>query len=103
MRQAAARSCGQVDDALLVDPDLSRVFGGHDGRPPVGGPWRWAKERSDALRHYISLIENIGIFVSKTTGEKIPLSDMRGAFFQDEFAPFIVLNSRDALSAQIPA
>lgn len=59
------------------------------------------RKRSDVLKYYISLAEDLGIYICKTTGQKIFVEEMRGIYFNDKFSPFICINSRDAISAQI--
>ena len=54
------------------------------------------------LSYLISMAEDRGIFVGKTISyHRISVEKMRGLFISNDFAPFIVLNRADALSAQI--
>jgi len=60
--------------------------------------------RSEALKHWINAVEELGIFVSQAGNmqyEKIGLEEARGFVLTDEFAPFIFLNYQDAKVAQI--
>ncbi len=54
------------------------------------------------LSYLIGKAEDKGIFVGKTISyHMIDVEKMRGLFIANDFAPFIVLNRADALSAQI--
>ncbi|MEK7541296.1 MAG: ImmA/IrrE family metallo-endopeptidase [Patescibacteria group bacterium] len=54
------------------------------------------------LSYLIDKAENKGIFVGKTISyHRIEVEKMRGLFVASDYAPFIVLNRADALSAQI--
>ena len=54
------------------------------------------------LSYLIGKAEDKGIFVGKTISyHRIGVEKMRGLFISNDFAPFIVLNRADALSAQI--
>jgi Zn-dependent peptidase ImmA (M78 family) len=58
--------------------------------------------RKETLNYLISKIEDHGVFVGKTISyHKLVVDDMRGLFISNDYCPFIVLNRRDALSAQI--
>jgi Zn-dependent peptidase ImmA (M78 family) len=58
--------------------------------------------RKKTLEYLISLAENQGIFVGKTVSYiKIDVKDMRGLFISNDYCPYIILNRRDATSAQI--
>jgi Zn-dependent peptidase ImmA (M78 family) len=58
--------------------------------------------RKDVLNYLIKKAENFGIFVGKTISYyKIDVQDMRGLFISNDYCPFIILNRRDAISAQI--
>jgi len=58
--------------------------------------------RRDALRYLIQKAEKQGIFVGKTISHhKIDIEDMRGLFISNDYCPFIIINRKDALSAQI--
>ncbi|MFA5095700.1 MAG: XRE family transcriptional regulator [Candidatus Paceibacterota bacterium] len=60
------------------------------------------KKREDALNYLIKKAEAKGIFVGKTISyHKIKTDDMRGLFISNDYCPFIILNRRDSLSAQI--
>lgn len=63
---------------------------------------RGANARKEALNFLINKAENKDIFVGKTVAyHKLDVDDMRGLFISNDYCPFIVLNRRDALSAQI--
>lgn len=54
------------------------------------------------LSYLIHKAEEKGIFVGKTISyHRIKVEKMRGLFVANDFAPFVVLNRADALSAQI--
>ncbi|MCK5027321.1 MAG: ImmA/IrrE family metallo-endopeptidase [Candidatus Pacebacteria bacterium] len=58
--------------------------------------------RRNALKYLIKKAENKGIFVGKTISyHNIDVDDMRGLFISNDYCPYIVLNRKDALSAQI--
>jgi len=58
--------------------------------------------RKDALNYLIEKAESEGIFVGKTISyHRLEADDLRGLFISNDYCPFIVLNRRDALSAQI--
>ncbi len=58
--------------------------------------------RKKVLKYLIEKAENNGIFVSKTISyHRIEVKEMRGLFISNDYCPFIVLNRRDSLSAQI--
>lgn len=58
--------------------------------------------RAKTLSYLISQAESKGIFVGKTIAHiKIEVNSMRGLFISNDYCPFIVLNRRDAQSAQI--
>lgn len=58
--------------------------------------------RKKALEYLIARAENHGIFVGKTVSYiKITVKDMRGLFISNDYCPYIILNRRDATSAQI--
>lgn len=63
------------------------------------------KEISDqkqALRYLIAKAEAKRIFVGKTIADhRIRVEDMRGLFISHDYCPFIVLNRKDAVAAQI--
>ncbi|MDP3043501.1 MAG: ImmA/IrrE family metallo-endopeptidase [bacterium] len=61
-----------------------------------------ANSRKEVLNYLIKKAENFGIFVGKTISyHRIDVQDMRGLFISNDYCPYIVLNRRDALSAQI--
>jgi Zn-dependent peptidase ImmA (M78 family)/transcriptional regulator with XRE-family HTH domain len=58
--------------------------------------------RKNALNYLIKKAELGGIFVGKTVAHhRLEVDDLRGLFVSNDYCPFIVLNRRDALSAQI--
>jgi len=58
--------------------------------------------RKDTLDYLIEEAEKQGIFVGKTISyHRLEVDDLRGLFVSNDYCPFIVLNRRDALSAQI--
>jgi len=58
--------------------------------------------RRNALNYLIQKAESKGIFVGKTISyHKISTDDMRGLYISNDYCPFIILNRRDSLSAQI--
>lgn len=58
--------------------------------------------RKDALNYLIERAEKKGIFVGKTVSyHKLEVDDLRGLFVSNDYCPFIILNRRDALAAQI--
>ena len=58
--------------------------------------------RRQTLNYLIEKAEDKGIFVGKTISyHNIPVSNMRGLSISNDYCPFIVLNRKDALSAQI--
>lgn len=58
--------------------------------------------RKDTLDYLIEKAEKRGIFVGKTVSyHRLEVDDLRGLFVSNDYCPFIVLNRRDALSAQI--
>ncbi len=60
------------------------------------------KNHDNHLRYVISLLENQGVFVMKTLSYwSIDVSDMRGVYLHDDYAPIIALNRKDAKTAQL--
>ncbi len=58
--------------------------------------------RKNALNYLIEKAELKGIFVGKTLAQhKIKTNDMRGLFISNDYCPFIILNRKDSISAQI--
>lgn len=58
--------------------------------------------RKKTLSYLISRAEKKGIFVGKTMAHiRIKVSSMRGLFISNDYCPFIILNRKDAVSAQI--
>lgn len=55
--------------------------------------------RRDSLRYWINKTENAGIYIIRQGG--IDLTEVRGFTISDKYAPFVYLNSMDALVAQI--
>ncbi|KKR48792.1 MAG: hypothetical protein UT86_C0003G0121 [Candidatus Magasanikbacteria bacterium GW2011_GWC2_40_17] len=61
-----------------------------------------SEARRQVLKYLIKKAEDKGIFVGKTVAyHKISVEQMRGLFISNDYCPFIILNRRDALSAQI--
>lgn len=58
--------------------------------------------RKKVLDYLIGKTESKGVFIGKTISyHKIDVEDMRGLFISNDYCPFIVINRRDAFSAQI--
>jgi Zn-dependent peptidase ImmA (M78 family)/transcriptional regulator with XRE-family HTH domain len=58
--------------------------------------------RKDALSYFIEKAESKGVFVGKTISyHRLEVDDLRGLFISNDYCPFIIINRRDALSAQI--
>lgn len=58
--------------------------------------------RKNTLNYLIGKAEEKGVFVGKTVAHhRLEVEDLRGLFMSNDYAPFIVLNRRDSLSAQI--
>ena len=58
--------------------------------------------RKDALKYLIQKAEDQCIFVGKTISyHMLKTEDLRGLFISNDYCPFIILNRRDSLSAQI--
>ncbi|MDD3284221.1 MAG: ImmA/IrrE family metallo-endopeptidase [Patescibacteria group bacterium] len=58
--------------------------------------------RKKVLDYLIRKAEDCGIFIGKTIHyHRIKVDDMRGLYISDDYCPYIILNRRDALSAQI--
>jgi len=58
--------------------------------------------RKDTLNYLIQKAEDHGVFVGKTISyHQLEVNDLRGLFISNDYCPFIILNRRDARSAQI--
>jgi Zn-dependent peptidase ImmA (M78 family) len=58
--------------------------------------------KKNALEYLIERAEEHGIFVGKTISyHRLSVDDMRGLFVSNDYCPFIVLNRKDSVSAQI--
>lgn len=57
------------------------------------------KNYDSALRNWIDKCEEAGVFVFQSS--EVLLEEMRGCSFPDEYAPAILLNSKDTTSARI--
>ncbi len=58
--------------------------------------------RKDTLNYLIQKAESHGVFVGKTISyHQLEVDDLRGLFISNDYCPFIILNRRDARSAQI--
>lgn len=56
----------------------------------------------NVLSYLLQKAENEGIFIGKTVSyHKLNVEDMRGLFISNDYCPFIVINRKDATSAQI--
>jgi Predicted Zn peptidase len=78
-----------IKEKLVIDLDKIKEMSG------VGA-------RKKALKYLISKAEDKGIFVGKTISyHDIEVDEMRGLFISNDYCPFIVLNRRDTLSAQL--
>ncbi len=78
-----------IKDELGIDLDKIKEISG------VGASRR-------VLKYLIEKAEDRGIFVGKTISyHKIGVEEMRGLFISNDYCPFIILNRRDSLSAQI--
>ncbi len=61
-----------------------------------------ADGRKEALAYLIRMAEAKGIFVGKTIAQhRISVEDMRGLYVSHDYCPFIIINRKDSLSAQI--
>lgn len=61
-----------------------------------------AYSRKKVLKYLIQKAEKQRIFVGKTISyHKIPVRHMRGLFISNDYCPFVILNRKDAISAQI--
>lgn len=59
-------------------------------------------DRKQALKYLIGKAEAKQIFVGKTIADhRIKVEDMRGLFISHDYCPFIILNRKDAVSAQV--
>jgi len=60
------------------------------------------KARKKTLDYLIHKAEDRSIFIGKTISyHKIGIEEMRGLFISNDYCPFIILNRRDSVSAQI--
>jgi len=58
--------------------------------------------RKSVANYLIEKAEKQGIFVGKTISyHRLGVEDLRGLFVSNDYCPFIIINRRDALSAQI--
>jgi len=58
--------------------------------------------KDKTLKYLVDLLEKHQVFVGKTLAEhRLAVKEMRGLFINNELAPFIVLNRKDAVAAQI--
>jgi Zn-dependent peptidase ImmA (M78 family) len=78
-----------IKEKLGIDLDEIKKISGVDARRKT-------------LKYLIEKAENCGIFIGKTISyHKIEVDEMRGLFISNDYCPFIVLNRKDSLSAQI--
>lgn len=60
------------------------------------------KASKQTLDYLIYKAENRGIFIGKTISyHDLDVEEMRGLFISNDYCPFVILNRRDAVSAQI--
>jgi len=58
--------------------------------------------RRKVLKYLIEKAENKGIFIGKTISyHKVEVNELRGLFIANDYCPFIILNRKDSLSAQL--
>ena len=58
--------------------------------------------KEKTLKYLVGLLEKQQVFVGKTIAEhKLTVKEMRGLFINNDLAPFIVLNRKDAVAGQI--
>lgn len=78
-----------IKEKLNIDLNEIKNISGHNARKKV-------------LRYLIEKAEDCGVFVGKTISyHNIKVNEMRGLYISNDYCPFIVLNRRDAVSAQI--
>lgn len=78
-----------IKESLVIDFQKIKAISGQDSRKKV-------------LKYLINQTESHGVFVGKTIAHhKIEVEDMRGIFISNDYSPYIILNRKDALSAQI--
>lgn len=78
-----------IKQSLEIDIEKIKSFSGYGAR-------------AKTLAYLIAQAESKGVFVGKTIAHiKIEVESMRGLFISNDYCPFIVLNRRDAQSAQI--
>ncbi|MEI7498036.1 MAG: ImmA/IrrE family metallo-endopeptidase [Candidatus Falkowbacteria bacterium] len=78
-----------IKEKLGIDLEEIKKISGYDAR-------------RKALKYLIERAENHDIFIGKTVSyHNIEVGEMRGLFVSNDYCPFIVLNRRDSLSAQI--
>lgn len=66
----------------------------------IGFSGESGKEKT--LKYLVALLEKQQVFVGKTLAEhRLTVKEMRGLFIKNDLAPFIVLNRKDAVAAQI--
>jgi Zn-dependent peptidase ImmA (M78 family)/transcriptional regulator with XRE-family HTH domain len=78
-----------IVDKLGIDHNTIIGFSGESGREKT-------------LKYLVGLLEKNQVFVGKTLAEhRLTVKEMRGLFIHNDLAPFIVLNRKDSVSAQI--
>lgn len=78
-----------IKERLSIDLDEIKKISGYDAR-------------RKSLKYLIERAENYGIFIGKTISyHNIEVDEMRGLYISNDYCPFIILNRRDSLSAQI--
>jgi len=66
----------------------------------IGFSGEAGKEKT--LKYLVGLLEKHQVFVGKTLAQhRLTVNEMRGLFINNDLAPFIVLNRKDAVAAQI--
>jgi len=78
-----------ISDRLEIDLEEIKNISGSDSRKKT-------------LKCLINKAEDKGIFIGKTISyHNISVKNMRGLFISNNYCPFIILNKKDAVSAQI--
>lgn len=78
-----------IKQKLDIRIEIIKSFSGADARKKV-------------LKYLSQAAENQGIFVGKTISyHRLEVADMRGLSVSNEYCPFVVINRKDSVSAQI--
>lgn len=92
----SARNLNTPD--LLADFIIKKLDINHSDIISFSG--ETGKEKT--LKYLVGLLEKHQIFVGKTLAEhRLAVKEMRGLFINNDLAPFIVLNRKDSVAAQI--